>query len=71
MLKIFVKWGWANDYDVVPACFTYIKWFDTEEEAEAFKREMKAKNGSHFKVLKEGKGTEEEYNHYLALADKY
>ena len=66
MKKIFVKWTYTDDYGYPKGA--RFEWFETMEEAEAFKAEMKKKNGGYFYEYKTAEGNYEEFERMNALA---
>jgi hypothetical protein len=66
MLKVYVKWGFTDDYGRVwdEDCTT--NWFETMEEAEDFIADKRVGNGGYFKVLKVAEG---DYTAYLRIAE--
>ena len=68
MKKVFVKWAFTDDYGY-PKGERYA-WFDTMEEAEAFKIEQRKGNGGYFYVYKTAEGNFEEYARMLKLEEE-
>ena len=66
MKKIYVKWAYTDDYGYPRG--ERFEWFETMEEAEAFKAEMKKGNGGYFYVYKTAEGDYAEFERMLELA---
>ena len=66
MKKIYVKWAYTDDYGYPKGA--RFEWFDTMEEAEAFKAKMKKGNGGYFYVYKTAEGNYTEFERMLELA---
>ena len=56
MKKVFVKWGYTDDYGRADLNKANFDWFATQEEAEAFAADMKKRNGGYFKLWKIAEG---------------
>lgn len=65
MKKVFVKWAYTDDYGY-PQGARY-DWFDTMEEAEAFKAKQRKGNGGYFYEYKTAEGNYEEFERMNAL----
>ena len=64
MKKVYVKWGFTDDYGRACEKDAVLHWFETEEQAEQFIAKMRSGNGGYFKLWKMTKG---DYDKYLRL----
>lgn len=71
MKKVFVKWGFTNDYGYAKEENAYIEWFDTMEEAEAFVQYKKKGNGGYFCLWKVAEGNTEDFERMEKLYKEY
>lgn len=56
MKKIFVKWGFADDYGRAYKEDANFDWFETQEQADEFIAKMRKGNGGYFKLWKVAEG---------------
>lgn len=68
MKKFFVKWTFTDDYGR-PIGERY-EWFETEAEAEAWKVDMKKKNGGYFYEYKTAEGDFAEFERMNTLIEE-
>lgn len=71
MAKVFVKWGYTDDYGYAKEEYANMQWFNTIEEAEAFVTQMKRGNGGYFKLWKISEGNYEDYERMNRLYEEY
>lgn len=71
MTKVFVKWGFTDDYGRAYEADARMEWFDTPEDAEAFVNKMRQGNGGYFKLWKMAKGDYHAYQRMIALYEGY
>jgi hypothetical protein len=71
MTKVFVKWGFTDDYGYAHEERAKMEWFDTMEDAEAFITKMKKGNGGYFKLWKVAEGNYEDYEKMNKLYEEY
>lgn len=64
MKKVFVKWGFTDDYGRAHEEQARMEWFENIEQAEEFVADKKAHNGGYFKLWKIAYG---DYNEFLRL----
>lgn len=68
MKKVFVKWGYTDDYGWAEEADAKVEWFEAEEEAQAFVDKMIAGNGGYFKLWKIKAANYEDYERMLELS---
>jgi hypothetical protein len=56
MKKIYVKWGFTDDYGRAYPEDAHFDWFETQEQADAFIEKKKQGNGGYFKLWKVAEG---------------
>lgn len=56
MKKVYVKWGFTDDYGRAHPEDASLDWFETQEQADAFIEKMRRGNGGYFKVWKVAEG---------------
>ena len=66
MKKVFVKWGFTDDYGYAKEENARVEWFDTMEQAEEFITNKKKGNGGYFKLWKVAEG---DHNRYLRMEE--
>lgn len=71
MTKVFVKWGFTDDYGRAYEEDARMEWFDTPEEAEAFVEQKKQGNGGYFKLWKIAAGDYNTYQRMVTLYEEY
>ena len=54
--KIYVKWGFTDDYGRAYKEDANFDWFETQEQADEFIEKMKRGNGGYFKLWKVAEG---------------
>lgn len=52
MKKVYVKWGFTDDYGRAYKEDANYNWFETKEEAEEFVAKMREGNGGYFELWK-------------------
>ena len=64
MKKIYVKWGFTDDYGRAYQEDARFEWFETPEQADEFIAKKRKGNGGYFKLWKVAEG---DYNQYLRM----
>ena len=54
--KIYVKWGFTDDYGRAYKEDAHFDWFETQEQAEEFIAKKRKGNGGYFKLWKVAEG---------------
>lgn len=67
MKKVFVKWGFTDDYGYAKEENARVEWFETMEQAEEFIANKKARNGGYFKLWKVAEGNKAEFDRMAEL----
>ena len=70
MKRIFVKWGFTDDYGKAKEENASFDWFETEEQADDFIARKRAFCGAYFKLWKVADGDYTKYKHMLKLLDE-
>lgn len=66
MKKIYVKWGFTDDYGRAHKEDARFEWFETQEQADKFIEKKKEDNGGYFKLWKVAEG---DFNQYLRMRE--
>ena len=66
MMKVYVKWGFTDDYGCAYLDDANLSWFETMEEAEKFISDKRKSNGGYFKLWKVAEG---DYTTYLRITE--
>ena len=61
MKKVYVKWGFTDDYGRAYKEDANYNWFETKEEAEEFVSKMREGNGGYFELWNLAEGDYEEF----------
>lgn len=61
MKKVYVKWGFTDDYGIAYEEDADYNWFETKEEAEEFVAKMREGNGGYFELWNLAEGDYEEF----------
>ena len=64
MKKIYVKWGFTDDYGRAYKEDAHFDWFETQEQADEFIAQKRKGNGGYFKLRKVA---EVDYAKYLRM----
>ena len=70
MKRIFVKWGFTDDYGKAIEENASFDWFETKEQADDFIARKRAFCGAYFKLWKVADGDYAKYKHMLKLLDE-
>ena len=70
MKRIFVKWGFTNDYGTAYEDNAKFDWFETKEQADDFIARKRAFCGAYFQLWKVAEGDYANYKHMLKLLDE-
>ena len=70
MKRIFVKWGFTDDYGKAKEENASVYWFETKEQADDFIAEKKERCGAYFRLWKVAEGDYTKYQHMLKLLDE-
>ena len=70
MKRIFVKWGFNNDYGTANENNAKFDWFETQEQADDFIAKKKELSGAYFRLWKVAEGDFTKYQHMLKLLDE-
>ena len=65
MKKIYVKWGWTDDYGRIT--YLHYDWFETMEEANEWVAMKKKENGNWVRVVKIAEGNFEDYERMVEI----
>ena len=66
MMKVYVKWGFTDDYGMAYPDNAILSWFETREEADEFVADKRKRNGGYFKLWKVAEG---DYATYLRTVE--
>lgn len=66
MKKVYVKWGFTDDYGIAYEEDASYNWFETKEEAEEFIAKMRKGNGVYFELWNLAEG---DYEEFLRIAE--
>lgn len=61
MKKIYVKWGFTDDYGRAYPEDAHFDWFETQEQADEFIEKKREGNGGYFKLWKVAEGDFDKY----------
>jgi hypothetical protein len=61
MKKIYVKWGFTDDYGRAYPEDARFDWFETQKQADEFIEQKKKGNGGYFKLWKVAEGDFDKY----------
>lgn len=64
MKKVYVKWGFTDDYGRAYQEDANFDWFETKEQADEFIEQKRRGNGGYFKLWKVAEG---DFNQYLRM----
>ena len=70
MKRIFVKWGFTDDYGKANEENVSFDWFETKEQANDFIARKRAFCGAYFQLWKVAEGDYTKYKHMLKLLDE-
>ena len=70
MKRIFVKWGFTDDYGKANEENASFDWFETKEQANDFIARKRAFCGAYFQLWKVAEGDYTKYKHMLKLLDE-
>ena len=70
MKRIFVKWGFIDDYGKAKEENASFDWFETKEQADDFIARKRAFCGAYFQLWKVAEGDYAKYKHMLKLLDE-
>ena len=70
MQRIFVKWGFTDDYGKAKEENASVDWFETKEQANDFIARKRAFCGAYFQLWKVAEGDYTKYKHMLKLLDE-
>ena len=66
-MKIYVKWGFTDDYGRISEEDAKFDWFETQEQANEFIAKMQNDNGGYFKWWKVAEGDFAKYQRMQEL----
>ena len=70
MKRVFVKWGFTDDYGKAKEENASFDWFETKEQADDFIARKRAFCGAYFQLWKVAEGDYAKYKHMLKLLDE-
>ena len=70
MKRIFVKWGFTDDYGKAKEENASFDWFETKDQADDFIARKRAFCGAYFQLWKVAEGDYAKYKHMLKLLDE-
>ena len=68
--RIFVKWGFTDNYGRTKEENANFDWFETQEQADKFIAKKKELSGAYFHLWKVAKGDFTKYQHMLELLNE-